>query len=254
MNWESLKSQVRQKTHICLKDNKRDSVNHYLALKYPGVKLEEAYVKISASVVFPEDFISLITINETYFFRHPQQIEDLENHFTKNTLVPYKILSVGCSSGEEPYSVAMSLQSKSINCSVTGVDIDQQMINTAKKGFYNTDEINRSEQKYKNLILSFMDIFHKNSSVLYAVKQSIKSRVAFQCGNIFHMDFTDLDAIFCRNILIYFDESDRIKLIKNLCHFLKKDGLLILGAGELKPQAAFNSLENINGNSYKKVA
>jgi chemotaxis protein methyltransferase CheR len=187
-----------------------------------------------------QELVNLLTINETYFFREPEQIRLLVDHLTPRFLAahdgktPVRILSAGCSSGEEPYSLVMALLDKYGTSvaqlfSFAGGDIDSSVLTKARNARYTdfsfrgvTDEI---KQRY----------FDKDrwGRVL---KEQVRSLVSFHELNLLASDFPpalrDFDIVFFRNVSIYFDAPTRKVIQRNLASLMKDDGILIIGTAE----------------------
>ncbi len=190
------------------------------------------------------DLMSLITNNETYFFREYAQLKLLRDYFLPK--LKYKkviskdkkirILSVGCSSGEEAYSLSMMLFESGQffwdwDVSTIGIDISNLALAKAKKGIYSNRSFRMTDSYY------IRQFFNHHSEHCYQIKNSITRTTDFVLGNILDKKIWDelapVDIIFCRNVLIYFSDE---KIKQTLDHFyksLRKEGLLFLGHSEL---------------------
>jgi chemotaxis protein methyltransferase CheR len=184
--------------------------------------------------------VNLLTINETYFFREPEQL-----HFVVDHLIPkllsraegkqsVRILSAGCSSGEEPYSLAMALWERYGEnmrqwCRITGIDIDSTVLNNARKGIYREFSFRRTPAKIRSQ-------FFEQRGYEWQINSDIRSLVKFQELNLLfeknRPDIEPLDIIFLRNVSIYFDEPTRRRIQKNMRSLLKENGVLIVGCTE----------------------
>ena len=196
----------------------------------------------NGSVELPlyQNLISNIVVSETFFFRHFSEIENeifddiLERNFQSKSL---KIWCAGCSTGEEPYSVAMALQSKSHDLSdwdirIIATDLCQENLDKAWKGEY-------SEWAFRQTPNYIKHQFFTESNGAFKVKDELRKWISFKIHNLAEYDFPnpiynlyDFDIILCRNVLIYF-EVDSIKKLSS-CFFntLKKDAYLVIGASE----------------------
>jgi chemotaxis protein methyltransferase CheR len=149
-------------------------------------------------------FINYVTTNETYFFREYSQIETL----VKLAFNGMKILCLPCASGEEPYSIAISLVEANItDFTILAIDINDDVLKKAESGIYKT----RSVSKLPNKLLTKYFIKDENQ---YVLDSKIKSFVEFKRFNIFDTKIVGLgkfDYIFSRNMLIYFDKATKIK-------------------------------------------
>ncbi|MEN4046314.1 CheR family methyltransferase [Sulfurimonas sp. NWX367] len=180
-----------------------------------------------------EEFITLITINETYFFREHIQIQEaLENY--KNTHKKLHILSLPSSTGEEVYSIVITALEMNIsNFTVVGVDIDKNVIQKAKEGIYNERSLHRVKQ---DIIEKY---FTKKNNSFY-VKEDVKKFVEFHIANIFETNLTKLgkfDIIFSRNMFIYFNDEKKIQAYKHLQQLKKENTTKIyLGHADVSSQ------------------
>jgi len=160
------------------------------------------------------------------------------------------IWSSACSSGQEPYTIAMMLDSYAEDSSqeyllpkisIKATDLDSDILTKAKIGKYNSFEITRGLPK--DYIEKYFIINNDNS---YEIIDKIKDRISFSRINLTSTAFypTFVDFILCRNVLIYFDEETKKEIISSLYNVLNDNGYLILGSSE--------SLYNIN-NDFKRL-
>jgi len=183
--------------------------------------------------------VDAMTTNETYFFRDarpfealrrvilPQLIQRRRNNGTLN------LFFAGCSSGQEPFSLAMILHCHfpellAWNLRLVAVDISGEMIRRAREGLYTQFEVNRG------LPAVMLVRYFEKEGTGWRISPSIRSMVEFHEMNLmeafaFH---SGLDIVFLRNVLIYFDQNSRTQLFRLVRHALKPDGCLMLGAAE----------------------
>jgi chemotaxis protein methyltransferase CheR len=184
------------------------------------------------------DVIDLITTNKTDFFREAAHFQFL----TSNFLPSYpsqniKIWSAGCSSGEEPYTIIMSLEeykkkNQSLTYSLLASDISLRVIQSAHDAIYTMDRLATIPLEMKrNYFLR-----SKSNPNLARVKQQYRKKIAYRRINLmddqFPLKSADYDVIFCRNVLIYFDKQTQEKVIRKFCSHLKPGGILFLGHSE----------------------
>lgn len=209
---------------------------------------------------FENEVIEAMTTNETLWFRDAKPfiiLEDIiKKELSKNNS-PIKIWSAACSYGQEPYSIAITileLQKKGINISsnrfeIIATDIDQQVLNIAKSGVYDSLAISRGlNTEIRN---KYFDSDGKN----WKIKDNVKNMVNFQKLNL-KDPFTSLgkkDIIFCRNVCIYFSEQFKKDIFTRLSALLKPSGFLFLGAAESLSTYSndFQLLTNFGGIYYK---
>jgi len=184
--------------------------------------------------------VNLLTINETYFFRESEQLRLLAERIVPRMLIrndgkqPVKILSAGCSSGEEPYSLTMALRERYGEslprfCSITGVDIDSAVLTKARAGHY-------GEFSFRGVSAELRNRYFEKTAKGWQVKGEIRSLVSFQELNLLAQAMPqglhDFDIIFFRNVSIYFDEPTRRQIQQNLASLMKEDGVLMIGCSE----------------------
>lgn len=187
------------------------------------------------------NFINLITTNKTDFFRENDHFE-----FMKNVLLPeyqrrgmkeIRIWSAGCSTGEEPYTIAMVVSeffgtSNPPEILILATDIDTQVLQKAKNGIYSEDHLATVDQKY--LKKYFIQGTGENEGY-YQVSNSLKELIYFRRLNLLQDEYPmkkQFDIIFCRNVIIYFDRETQKKLFAKFYHYLKDDGCLLIGHSE----------------------
>lgn len=206
-------------------NNKTDITEYWLLLQTSDRELQE--------------LIEEIIIPETWFFRDGKPFTLLVEHITEllttsNSVgMPVRLLSVPCASGEEPYSMAMSLIDAGISPDrfrIDAIDISQQIINKAKKAIYNRNSFRGSN-------IDFRDRYFKQVGNEYHLLDIVKNTVTFMTGNLldnyFLIEKKCYDIIFCRNVMIYFDMVAREKAVKNLDRLLADRGLLFVGHSEM---------------------
>lgn len=189
-----------------------------------------------------QKFISIITNNETYFFREDAQLRVLsenvapllkekKQHGGKKKL---RIYSAGCSSGEEVYTLAMVLLESGHflwdwDILVTGIDIDRGMITRAQEGLYSGRAFQATPQHY-------MDKYFTRKGDCFQVKESLRRITRFEEVNLLRLDHLlasdRADAIFCRNVFIYFNDDTVRKIVDNFAELLQPGGHLFLGHSE----------------------
>lgn len=202
-----------------------------------------------------DELISLITVSESYFFRNPDQFryiakdffpKQIENKSKNNDSKTMKIVSAGCSTGEEAYSlaaIALWFKKSCQECDMVihAFDINCENIKYAKKGIYRERSIrpcSKSFMKEFNLNLFYEDLFNKNKE--YNLREEIKQIVDFKVLNLKNFEslkiYAGSDIIMCRNVLIYFEDNFRREIINALCKLLNYGGMLFLGETESLPE------------------
>ncbi|HEB68159.1 MAG TPA: tetratricopeptide repeat protein [Desulfobulbus sp.] len=177
-----------------------------------------------------------VVVPETWFFRHKESFNILTERILKaqerSRHFLFRILSLPCSTGEEPYSVIMALLQAGINLNhvyIKAVDISERALAIARRGVY-------GKNSFRSTDLSFRDIFFTPVDKEFVIRESIRAKVHFARGNITDASFTEslghFDIIFCRNILIYFSPETQQKVIDDLYTMLVPGGILFTGHAE----------------------
>lgn len=185
--------------------------------------------------------IDLITTNKTDFFREASHFQYIRNEFlpkyTRDGRTNLKIWSAGCSSGEEAYTIIMTMEEykkrhPDVTYSILASDISTRVIQTAFEGIY---EMEKLEPVPLDLKRSYF-LRSKINPSLARVKPQFRKKIQFKRINFMHSNFglmkSDFDIIFCRNVLIYFDKPTQEQVILKFCSHLKPGGLLLLGHSE----------------------
>jgi chemotaxis protein methyltransferase CheR len=185
---------------------------------------------LARDTVAVESFIGYAVIGETYFFRHPEQLRELARVASVH-IGPFLVWSAGCASGEEPYSIAMALLTAGLqpeHIRVVGTDVSGRALDKARQGVYSPWSVRRMELALEKRYLSI-----RPDSV--TVPPEVRARVEFRRHNL----VTDLpplsgaQAIFCRNVLIYFPPETIPAVLQRILTALAPGGWLFLAPAEL---------------------
>ena len=179
-----------------------------------------------------EQFVNFLTINVSEFYRNPDQWKLMDEQvipkIIKEQKRPIKIWSAACSTGDEPYSLAMAF-SKHIPLSdikIMATDIDKQVIEHAKVGLYAEKSIAAVPDDLKKKYFTKIG----NS---YQISDDIKKCVTFKEHNLLKDTYPkDYDLILCRNVVIYFTDEAKNMIYKNFFDSLKTHGVLFIGSTE----------------------
>ncbi len=209
-------------------------------LKEKKCSLEEYYNILNKDKIELSSFLDFITTNFTSFFRNERQFEMYEEEILpdlikRNESKRLKIWSAGCSTGEEPYTISMvtnevmekeNLYSKGWDFEIIASDISIESLFIAKEGKYSTQSVSKVK---KYFIDKYFEVFEGN----YIIKDFIKKKIKFDLHNlIYDNGIRDVDCIFCRNVIIYFDEEVQKKVMDNFHISSKNSAFLILGHSE----------------------
>lgn len=208
---------------------------------------------------YNNEFINAITTNLTFFFREKHHFEFLKSKVIPDLIIKnakskrIRIWSAGCSTGEEPYSIAFVFhellsQDRSWDVKILATDIDSDVLNRARKGIY-------SELSAEKIPTLDVDRYFIKSDSQLAVKSDYKNLVYFKKLNLFDDEWPmskPFDVIFCRNVMIYFVREMQLKLINRYYQNLDQNGILILGHSESVP-GSFKNLKFLGNTIYRKI-
>lgn len=185
--------------------------------------------------------IDAVTTNKTDFFREADHFDYLLNTLLPSRSAPpgavFNIWSAGCSTGEEPYTMAMVLEEHrradpSFKYSVHATDISTKVLSTAVNGVYEEEKVSVVPMDYKKRYLLRSKDPAKR---VVRIRPELRSRMHFERLNlmdeVFHLPHA-FDVIFCRNVIIYFDRQTQEQLLEKFHHQLKDGGYLFLGHSE----------------------
>ncbi|MDA8938968.1 protein-glutamate O-methyltransferase CheR [Pseudoalteromonas marina] len=227
---------------IVLGDHKREMVYSRLARRIRALKLNDfkaylAYLDTHKDQEF-DAFINAITTNLTSFFREVHHFEFIKSELIPNLIKANKdtkrvrIWSAGCSTGEEPYSLAMTLNNSfpsNWDVKILATDLDSNVLEKAQKGVYTAANVNGLDATHlKRWFLKSKD------GENYKVKDTLRERISFKRLNLLQ-DWPmkgPFDLILCRNVVIYFDKETKDHLFKRYANILSDHGYLFLGHSE----------------------
>jgi chemotaxis protein methyltransferase CheR len=186
-----------------------------------------------------DQIYDLVTTNETYFFREPAQLaafaeEIVPEILSRKTVKKIRIWSAGCSSGEEPYSIAMLLSEAGhydhAVFEIFASDINQQVLAKARRGHYRESAFRATEIPLRD------KYFSPTGDGSWRLHDDIRNRVSFGRLNLYDEARVSLlghlDIIFCRNVIIYFDDVSKKVVVNNFYNRLADSGYLLLGHSE----------------------
>lgn len=197
-------------------------------------------VLLEASADEFRELVNRLTINETYFFREVEQIRLLTDALVPRLMsrraagTPIRILSAGCSSGEEPYSLAMALFDRFGEAtprifSIVAGDIDTTVIARAREARY-------TEFSFRGVSQELRDRYFSVEHNSYRLRESVRNAVEFCELNLlnpcFDRQVQKFDVVFMRNVSIYFDVPTRREILSNLAALMSTDGFLVTGITE----------------------
>lgn len=240
-HFDFLAGLANRKTGIVLAANKKDMVYGRLvrrlrALRLPGF---DDYCRLLQSSSGNEEMgqlVNAVTTNLTRFYREPHHFEALGNQLRQLVAQGKKrirIWSAGCSSGMEPYSIAMTIDAMRqelgpCDIRILATDIDTAMLDTASAGIYSADDVGTIPDKYHKYIEATAKPGQRRMA------DALRGMITFN-----HLNLLEewpirgqFDVIFCRNVVIYFDKETKQTLFDRLADQLDPDGLLYIGHSE----------------------
>jgi chemotaxis protein methyltransferase CheR len=240
---------IYEKTGIYFQDNKKYLLESRLMRRLLHLKMNSYqdyfnFVKNTPQGKYELRYLyDAITINETFFFRNQAQLDalvlkvipELITEKRKSNQSKIKIWSAAVSSGEEVYSIAMMINDfvahkyPDFEFELLGTDISNTALEAAVKGVY-------GEYSVRNVPIQFLKRYFRKADNYYEISPIIKGMVDFRYLNLYEdigiIGLGNVDVIFCANVLIYFDQNSKIKVINNLYRTLNKNGYLFIGYSE----------------------
>ena len=243
MDLTSFKNLIRERCGLYFDDVRTVTLTDSIRTRMSKRNINEPAKYFDCIIADSDEFhelVNLITINETYFFREPVHIEILSKRLipnllsTKKTGEKVRILSAGCSTGEEPYSIAMSIiehhEKVQDFFSVIGIDIDSDALNKADSGFFSRYSFRNFPEELKQKYFTAADSFQ------WKIKRSVRERVEFRKLNLqsdaYPAALQGIDVIFYRNVSIYFEPDTQKSIFRKLAGLLNDNGYLIVSATE----------------------
>lgn len=254
-NYESFKTQIFALTKIDLNAYKEAQMKRRIdtLISRNQCKSYTEFVNLIKSNKDKfEEFVAYLTINVSEFWRNPEQWKILEEKVIPDLikLPSIKIWSAACSTGDEPYSLAMLLLKHVpiTRIKIIATDIDKQVLATANSGMYNDKSIKGLPEDLKK------KYFEKISDTAYQISPELKKCIEFKEHNLLRDPYpTNLDLIVCRNVLIYFTEEAKSEIYKKYNASLKPGAILFLGSTEQIIQPQQYGFDTISSFFYKKV-
>ena len=189
-----------------------------------------------------ETLVDKLTVHETRFYRDAHALDLIREHYlepllaeTRTRAYTVHAWSVGCATGEEPYSLAMMMehlfgQDDTLYYGVTASDVSRAALKTGRDGIYHGRRVKNVPADIASRYLSAIDNEHVQ------VKEALRHKVCFTHINLLDLatqPVGEMDIILCQNVLIYFKHEMRDRILMQLVTKLKPNGLLVLGAGEV---------------------
>jgi chemotaxis protein methyltransferase CheR len=242
-DYEYLRKLLRDQSGLDLSADKQYLIESRLlplARKDGLAGISELVQKLkSGAIVLTTQVVEAMTTNETFFFRDKVPFEHFRGAIMPEVLrarANRRSIRIWCaagSTGQEPYSLAMSLKEMGAalggwRVEILATDLSQEVLEKSKSGIYSQFEVQRG------LPIQLLIKYFKQQGELWQINADIRAMVQHRQLNLLH-DFSSLgafDVIFCRNVLIYFDQETKSNIFGRLARTVEADGFLVLGAAE----------------------
>ncbi len=258
-DYVAFKSLVFREIGIDLGDSKKSLVQTRLLKRVIHHKLESygAYLElVKHDSVERNEMMNLITTNETYFFREQAHFDflssQLESYANREK---YRIWSAAASSGAEAYSIAMLCESfiSNNNWEITATDINSEVIKTSKMGIYPEKWVEKIPMNLRKKYCLKGKGRHEGQ---FLVDRALAKNMQFSVNNLMlvNREIGTFNMIFLRNVLIYFDEATKKKVVENVMHNLKVGGYLVISLTESLQNIEIKNLKQLSSSIYQKIA
>ncbi len=265
-----IKNLLYSHTGITLTENKDIMISNRIEklkrnCKYSG-EIEDL-LKLIEDGQYVTEFINSFTTNKTHFFREDFHFVDLRDRVLPEFAKTNQTINMYCSAsstGEEPYSMAMTVQevkeklSSNFNAKIIATDIDTNVLQFAANGIYRYSKSSKEFPDWIKPQKYFKRRIEKNlagEDILIKVNDQLKKIVSFQIMNLSNDTYpfknNQFDVVFCRNVLIYFSSEDQNTILKKLFKHLKVGGTLYLGHSE-NPQDLIHYVKRVGQNIFIK--
>lgn len=242
--WQAL---LEERTGMYVPVERKSLLQTNLSIRMRELEISDYdayYAKViekPAGIVEWSTLVDRFMVKETRFYRNPESLsvflKFLERRLTQSdTIKPLNIWSVGCCTGEEPYTLAimanelLSIHSDNPLFGVTATDISLPSLQTARKGIYQARKLLDMQHDLVIRYFSQVDQDH------FQVNEDIKRRVCFSMANIMDIEKSpvrNMDVIYCQNVLIYFRKERKQQILDSLVQRLAPGGMLVIGQGEV---------------------
>jgi len=232
--YEKFLQDLRRRKGLDLTGYKRPQMERRINSLMRSLKVEgyDTYLDLmEKEIQHWRKFLDTLTINVSEFYRNPNQWELLESKIIPELMTKtpsLKLWSAGCSTGEEPYSLAMLMINRfpKVSFTLTASDIDDEVINKAKAGVYN-------DKAVANLPKQFLSLNFTQQGTNFVISEDVKRRVKYIKRNLLRDPFDrSHDLILCRNVVIYFTEESKAELYRKFHDALRIGGILFTGSTE----------------------
>ena len=254
-DFTQFKARIKQKTDIDLSQYKEAQMKRRLTtlrMKHGFQTFEDYWKAIEQNKSLMNEFLDRMTINVSEFYRNPSRWEVLQKRFFPEMLQEsqrLKVWSAACSTGEEPYTLAMILSELGAlqRTSLLATDLDSNVLRKAMEGSY-------LERSLRDVPSACKQKYFKPADGAFLVSDQLKSHIQFKQQNLLHDTFDhSFDLIVCRNVMIYFTEEAKHVLYHKFSKALRPGGLLFVGSTEQIFSPAAYGFETADTFFYRRV-
>ncbi|GAB1544957.1 hypothetical protein NUACC21_76330 [Scytonema sp. NUACC21] len=261
-NFEALLNYLQEKHHFDVTSYKSSSLRRQISSRMQQVSINDFreyqdYLEVHSEEILP--LFNAIEINVTSFFRDRSAWDYISNQIvpqiiaSKSLNEPIRVWSAGCAFGQETYTVAMilaeslGLQGFSQQVRIYGTDINQEVLNRARKGSYPSSEVN-------NIPGSLLNRYFQLTNNCYVFRHDLRHSFVFQCHNMIeNPPIPRIDLLICRNALIYFNLKAQTRTLVRFYFSLNENGFLFLGKSEIAPDMHLFTTVNLEHRVFAKV-
>jgi len=241
VSFDKLRKFIYEKSGISLSPAKDALITARIGKRIRALNMESYKEYVDYVINDKEDrelvqLLDVISTNVTSFFRESQHFDFLSEKISewyKNGQRRFRIWSAACSTGEEPYTIAMvltnTLENVPADIRILATDISTRVLNCAIKGIYNPDKLKDIDPQTR------YRYFKKTDTGDLAIDENLKKMISFNRINLSTPPFPmkgPFDIVFCRNVMIYFDNEVRLRLLGEIGRLLRPGGYLMVGHAE----------------------
>ena len=240
-DFQTVRKLIYARAGINLKPGKQEMVYSRLARRLRALKLDSfrSYLALLEDDRAPEweAFINAITTNLTHFFREPYHFDILARQYRDSAANrPFRVWSAASSTGEEVYSIAMTLaeadEGTRPSPSILASDLDTNVLEQARRGVYSVDRLDSISLERRKRFFRRGTGPHEG---YVKIRDEVQHSIRFEHINLMSPSWgikEHFDAVFCRNVMIYFDKETQYSILKRLSQVLQPTGLLYVGHSE----------------------
>ncbi len=239
-----LSALIKDRSGLALGDDKLYLLNSRLLpiARSHGLETLEDLIKLirrNGNAALVSEIVEAMTTNESLFFRDMKPFDHFQKHALPvimdalRSTKRFRIWSASCSTGQEPYSIAMMLKEDAGKLAgwrieIVGTDLSKEVLEKAKAGLYSQFEVQRG------LPVQYLTRYFAKNGDMWQIDSAIRAMVRYQPFNLLDRlgGLGHFDIVFCRNVLIYFDTETKTRILNSIQCLMPADGVLYLGGAE----------------------